>query len=214
MKTLFEDFKLNLLSLLYYPIFIFRRIILVLVLIYLQNYGLFQISIQVVISFATLVYAIEVRPYKDDRLNQQEIVNEFFTWLTAYYMLIFSNWVPDDATMPYSDLNLKTAVGRTMLGLVGVIIVTNIFIITKEIVLALKAKLRLRKKIQMTLELEEHKHKQVLRKKRLEATELSSLPKQAQPTIIHRDISIDIESHFVPNLKIESRVRPDQERNV
>jgi len=112
-----------------------------------------------------LNYAIRVRPYEDDRLNQQEILNELFVWLTSYYMMIFSNWVPDDATMPYSDLNLKTAVGRSMLVLIGVFILINVFVITREMVLALKAKLRQRKMIQMTLEIEEHKHKQELKNK-------------------------------------------------
>jgi hypothetical protein len=42
-----------------------------------------------------LVYVLEVRPYEDEKLNKQEIVNELFILVTGYYMLLFTDLVPD-----------------------------------------------------------------------------------------------------------------------
>jgi len=125
-----------------------------------------------VTSLATLVYAVSVKPYEDSWLNQQEITNEFFTWLTTYCMLIFSNWIPDETTMPYSDFNLKSAVGRFMLGLIGVFVGINVFIIAREMTLNLKAKFRQRKMIKMAQEIEKLKKKRKLEEERIEGGRL------------------------------------------
>ena len=43
-----------------------------------------------------LIYAIQVRPYENQTLNKQDISNEFFILVSSYFMLVFSEWIPDD----------------------------------------------------------------------------------------------------------------------
>ena len=43
-----------------------------------------------------LGYTLKVRPYESDVLNRQEIINEFFTLMTAYMMCLFSDFISDE----------------------------------------------------------------------------------------------------------------------
>lgn len=63
MKELFENFKLDFASLLYYVIFTLRRMTMCATVIFLPSYGLFQISIYVVSAICMLLYAVMVKPY-------------------------------------------------------------------------------------------------------------------------------------------------------
>jgi hypothetical protein len=60
---LFEDLRINLWSLLFYPIFIVRRMVLVFSLILLQHWGLTQIAINVIASLLLLLYGFTVKPF-------------------------------------------------------------------------------------------------------------------------------------------------------
>jgi hypothetical protein len=55
-QGVFEQFKLNELSMLYYFFFIMRRQIMVITLVFLPKYGNFQLSIHVILSFISLIY--------------------------------------------------------------------------------------------------------------------------------------------------------------
>ena len=54
-----------------------------------------------------LIYAITIRPYIDDTLNKQQIVNETFVLLSAYMIIMFSDYVPDDAIISGTKLKFK-----------------------------------------------------------------------------------------------------------
>ena len=92
---------------LYYFFFIVRRQIMVITLVFLPNYGNFQLSIHIICSFASLVYASLVRPYVRDSQNWQEICNEVFILLGGYHMIVFTDFVPDES-LTISGKNLKT----------------------------------------------------------------------------------------------------------
>jgi len=115
-QEIFEEFKPSLWSLLFFPLFILRRMTLVFTLMFLPNYGLFQIAIHILMSFAMLIYVMEVRPYKNETLNRQEFINEAFILLTSYYMLLFTDVIPESQPFGSWDISIKTFLGRTMLG--------------------------------------------------------------------------------------------------
>ncbi len=66
---IFEGFKLNLPSLLFYFFFILRRQLMVTVLIFLPTKGLFQCTVHILCSTFILIYAIAYKPYENDLLN-------------------------------------------------------------------------------------------------------------------------------------------------
>lgn len=62
MKELFERQKLNFASLIYYPVFVIRRMILVLIILFLPNLQNFQIAIHILLSISMLMFMLHVRP--------------------------------------------------------------------------------------------------------------------------------------------------------
>ena len=69
---------------------------MVITLIFTPNHGILQISLHVTLSLLTLGYTIVVRPYQSDVQNLQEIVNELFTLISAYMMLLFTDLISDE----------------------------------------------------------------------------------------------------------------------
>jgi len=87
-------------------------------------------------------YAILVKPYKNETLNKQEILNELFILVVSYFMLVFSGWIPDDQRLTGTDLNLKNTMGRAMFAVIALNILTNIAILCSAVAQKVKSKLR------------------------------------------------------------------------
>jgi len=67
-------------------------------------------------------------------------------------MLIFSNWIPDDANLKLRGApNLKSTVGFVLLVMICLYIFINISLMARVAILDFKAKLRTRRTIQMRL---------------------------------------------------------------
>ena len=77
---------------------------MVITLIVTPNHGMLQISLHVTLSILTLGYTIVVRPYQSDVQNLQEIVNEFFTLMTAYIMILFTDFISDEEEVAGKNL--------------------------------------------------------------------------------------------------------------
>ena len=139
-------------ALLFTVFFLLRRLILVLTLIYLPFYGNFQISINIMVSFVMLTYTIKYRPYYEPIMNIQEIVNETFVWLSSYWMLFFTDWIPDD--LNHKGTNVKNSLGISMLALLGIFLASNLVVIGYALVVETKFYLkkvkaeRIKKKIE------------------------------------------------------------------
>ena len=131
---IFEGFKLNLPSLLFYLFFILRRQLMVTILVFMPTKGLIQCSIHILSSFCILIYAITYRPYESDVLTFQEICNETFTLLSAYHMLLFTDYVSDDETTT-TGKNLKHELGWSFLAIIGTNLLINLAIIAREVLL-------------------------------------------------------------------------------
>lgn len=134
MRELFEEFKINLPSLCFYLIFIMRRMMMVLTLIFLPNYGNFQLSIYLLSAAFMLMYATMVKPYDNPTLNRQEVTNELFILVTSYFMLTFTDWIPPEQILTGTDLNVKTVMGRGLLALVGINVFVNVLIVSSSFV--------------------------------------------------------------------------------
>ena len=61
-------------------------------------------------------------------VSAQEFVNELFVWITAYFMLYFTDWVPDEVVMTGTTMNFKNFMGLVMLGVIGLFVFTNLMI--------------------------------------------------------------------------------------
>lgn len=118
---------------------------MILTLVLLSNHGNFQLAIYLISAFFMLQYIVQVKPYRNNQLNNQEIVNEVTILITGYFLMIFSPWI--------SDVDVKIKAGYTLLVFVLLNIVINLFLVLRVMVLNGLSWLRNRKKQQLMLTL-------------------------------------------------------------
>lgn len=128
MKELFERQKLNFSSLICYPVFVIRRMILVLIILFLPKMQNFQIAIHILLSISMLIFMLHVRPYDQANFNRQEIFSELLILLTGYFMILFSDLIPDDSTNVIGQ-HFKKVVGRVMISFMLLYILINFVLV-------------------------------------------------------------------------------------
>ena len=69
------------------------------------------------LSVMTLCYYLNVKPYIERADLYLEVCNELCFWIVTYFILLFSNWVP--------DLKTKTKIGWAFSGFIGFQILCN-----------------------------------------------------------------------------------------
>ena len=96
--SLYEFQKVNSLSQrLYNLVYILRRcIFMAMSMFFIKNVNGFI----TLISFAILnqlfqIFIVNTKPYKKRILNRIEIFNEMFIQFSIYFMICYSNWIPD-----------------------------------------------------------------------------------------------------------------------
>jgi len=79
-------------------------------------------------------------------------VNELFTLISSYFMLIFSNWISDDEKLLVrGNPNLKSTMGLAMLALIIFCILINLSVMGRAILQEAKAKWKTRQTVNMRL---------------------------------------------------------------
>ena len=164
---IFKGFKLNFPSLLFYLFFILRRQAMVAVLIFLPTNGLLQSMVHILCSACILIYAIAYIPYESDLLNFQEICNESFTLLSAYNMLLFTDFIADDATVLNTGKNLKNKLGLSFLAIIGTNLFINLALIVREVLQVQIKRFRYQKIKILTLQLNERRAAQIKKDREL-----------------------------------------------
>ncbi len=164
---IFKGFKLNFPSLLFYLFFILRRQAMVAVLIFLPTNGLLQSMVHILCSACILIYAIAYIPYESDLLNFQEICNESFTLLSAYNMILFTDFIADDATVLNTGKNLKNKLGLSFLAIIGTNLFINLAIIVREVLQVQIKRFRYQKIKILTLQLNERRAAQIKKDREL-----------------------------------------------
>ena len=170
---IFKGFKLNFPSLLFYLFFILRRQAMVAVLIFLPTNGLLQSMVHILCSACILIYAIAYIPYESDLLNFQEICNESFTLLSAYNMILFTDFIADDATVLNTGKNLKNKLGLSFLAIIGTNLFINLAIIVREVLQVQIKRFRYQKIKILTLQLNERRAAQIKKDRELKNQQIA-----------------------------------------
>lgn len=76
------------------PLFLLRRLAFAGSVVYGPN-AVFQAYVQVALSLSLVYFLVSVSPYDDPLLNGMEIFNEVTLLALAYFMFLFSDFVPD-----------------------------------------------------------------------------------------------------------------------
>lgn len=72
-------------------------------------------------------------------------MSELIILITSYFLLIFSDWIPDTAKLKVKGSpNLKSTMGLVLLAMIGLYILINLSLMAHAIVFEFKAKWRKR----------------------------------------------------------------------
>ena len=114
--------KLEKQSALLYPVlFMTRRLIYAVILIKCLNRSVYQLQLIIVKSFAFMIYIGRVRPYEVRLSNIVELTNEVIISLCAYWLVTFSDFVPDEKT--------KYKCGWPIIGATSLLVLFNLGVI-------------------------------------------------------------------------------------
>jgi hypothetical protein len=88
-------------ALLYTPLFLFRRLIFSISVVFLDQYALVQIFLLIIQSLLVLCYLLHVRPFSDRSISLLEIFNEICIYLVAFPVLMFKD-ITDNTITNYN----------------------------------------------------------------------------------------------------------------
>jgi len=106
---LYEEFRTDSHAIFhYFSVFLVRRFIYVLVcyFYYLPEQTIFQVFVNIYLSFLFLLYLIHFRPYVDKDINRLQVINEGAFLLMSYQIIAFTDFNP--------DVDIKSLFGWTM----------------------------------------------------------------------------------------------------
>ena len=83
-------------SFLYTSIFLAHRAAMAMIIVLLQSYPYFQIQLNLFVASLVLIYIGWVRPFTNKILNVMETFNALGVLLVAYFMLMFTDWLPSN----------------------------------------------------------------------------------------------------------------------
>ena len=78
--------------------FIVRRIVFMVIVIFMAHFTWSQIATQFAFSFAMIIYLGYVWPFVSHSITKTEIFNEIIAILLCYFMLCFTDWIPGART--------------------------------------------------------------------------------------------------------------------
>ena len=106
-------------TILYYPLFIARRLLFVMVPLMVLGYPAQQIQILVEGDVLYVIAYCSIWPHAHKVDTAMEIINECLQMIVYYYLTLFTEFIPD----PYTRFNVY---GKSFLGVIGLIMLVNI----------------------------------------------------------------------------------------
>ena len=87
------------------PLFISRRFLLALVILYCGNYPVLQIVFYMLVGYLTMAFYVMVKPFERVSLYRFQVTNELFALLIGYtavcHMIIWSDSAPTRTLLGY-----------------------------------------------------------------------------------------------------------------
>lgn len=119
----------------FYPVFfMFRRSTFAIQAIFFSEYFESQIHVQITLTLIQIAYLLVFRPFEDRLVQNLEIMNESFTLLLMYHVLVLNtDWVP-------YDLPRRTA-GHSLIIFILINVVINFYFLFRTIAKDKKEKL-------------------------------------------------------------------------
>ena len=107
--------------------FFIRRLVFVLSIMYMSDYLLCQIALQIAISLIILIFLLLWQPKKNKFENKKEIFNELTILVLIYFVLSFTGAEP--------DAEKRAMIGRCIIALSSVNIIFHLVLLIKDCIL-------------------------------------------------------------------------------
>ncbi len=82
--------------------FTIRRFALIAITVMLSSYPFFQVICYIFLSKFSVLYLIQVKPYKDRSTNLNEIFNECCVLTSSYTLFLFTDWIDNMRVREYN----------------------------------------------------------------------------------------------------------------
>ena len=146
-------------AILFYPVFIFRRLLFVMIPLCFQGQDFFQLQFLIFFNSLYIIFYAYLRPHIYSRLGYLEIINEFLFLVMSYHFLTF--------TLFNIDISSKYSMGFSYLAWMALLILLNFVNIALNSIRKFKRRQelkRLKKAMEVrkvNLELIEHAKKEI-----------------------------------------------------
>lgn len=108
--------------LMYYPLFLVRRIVFVAIPTFLYNYPYYQVQLLIFLTSLYISAYMGTRPHWDSKKMMTESFNEMMTLLACYHLICFSEF--------NLDAEAQFSSGYSFIGVIFVVVIVNVGIVT------------------------------------------------------------------------------------
>lgn len=175
----------------YISVFLWRRLIFVIVVVLLDQFEYFKIQLFLLLQTFYLIYLGYSRPHSNNLFNWLDLFNEYFILCAGYYMMINTSFMP--------NLEVRYWFGWTAVYVFASLFVINLLVLLVSFVVEMKHRVRMNR-------LKNHFSVEYSRKELMESNFFKS-GKDQGPTSIHSRLSKQIAS------KSERDISPRSKRD-
>ena len=119
-------------ALLYPLLFVLRRILFVITVILFDDFVWLQIATQYACCVLMIIYYGYVWPFENHTVTKLEILNEVLTLFLCYFMLCFTDWVPDSSMRYYIGWLFIATVSIYLLITIGLLLINSITLLKER----------------------------------------------------------------------------------
>lgn len=123
----------NRFSILYQPIFLFRRITFVAIPCLLINFPALQLQIYTFMTSLYIIFLVNIDPHLDVVKKRIEIFNEFIILIISYHLFTFTNFVLDVDTQFQMGYSLVSFISLTFMSNIIKMVVKNIMRVRRKL---------------------------------------------------------------------------------
>lgn len=116
--------KKNRWTIFYYPIFLIRRFVFVLIPFFLMNFQGHQVQLLLFINLFTCMFYFYVKPHILPLKVKQEMFNEYMVLILSYHMFTFTQFV--------IDVSIQFVIGYSFVAMLCIILFVNVLIMVRN----------------------------------------------------------------------------------
>ena len=122
-------------AMIYHPLFMARRLAFAIIVVVISDLSWAQVQLCLFMFSLMIIFIGIMRPFRLPSYNYIELTNESLVLMLAYFLIVYSPFVPDGET--------RYQLGWVNIGFIGLLIIFNLFVIIMQQTFSMKRKFKL-----------------------------------------------------------------------